>query len=86
MYAFFFVADNQKSTIFASCFYYISTTYLDIMDNNFKIKIDNLVDEINTVTDLVRKIEILNYMEQQASYMLWQLEEEKRIDDDSRDY
>ncbi|MBQ0015558.1 MAG: hypothetical protein KBT04_01055 [Bacteroidales bacterium] len=56
------------------------------MDNNFKIKIDNLVDEINTVTDLVRKIEILNYMEQQASYMLWQLEEEKRIDDDSRDY
>lgn len=56
------------------------------MDNNFKIKIDALVDEINTVTDLIRKIEILNYMEQQSSFMLWQLEEEKRIDDDSRDY
>ena len=56
------------------------------MDNNFKIKNDALVDEINTVTDLIRKIEILNYMEQQSSFMLWQLEEEKRIDDDSRDY
>ena len=65
---------------------YLCILKKDVMDNNFKIKIDALVDEINTVTDLIRKIEILNYMEQQSSFMLWQLEEEKRIDDDSRDY
>lgn len=55
------------------------------MDNNFKIKIDNLVDEISQVNNLNIKIDILNYMEQQASYMLWTLEEEKRIDNDSHD-
>lgn len=56
------------------------------MDNNFKIKIDALANEISTVTDLNIKIDILNYMEQTAAYMLWQLEEEKRIDDDSHDF
>lgn len=56
------------------------------MDNNFKIKIDTLVGEINQVNDLNIKIDILNYMEQQASYMLWTIEEEKRIDDDSHDF
>ena len=56
------------------------------MDNNFKIKIDALVGEINQVTNLSIKIDILNYLEQQAAYMLWTLEEEKRIDDDSRDF
>ncbi|KWW29552.1 MAG: hypothetical protein AUK63_1463 [bacterium P3] len=55
------------------------------MDNNFKIKIDALVGEISQVNNLNIKIDILNYLEQQASYMLWQLEEEKRIDDDSHD-
>ncbi|MBQ9472989.1 MAG: hypothetical protein IJU81_01105 [Bacteroidales bacterium] len=56
------------------------------MDNNYKIKIDALVNEISGMTDLIRKIEVLNYMEQQASYLLWVIEEEKRIDDDSHDY
>lgn len=56
------------------------------MDNNFKAKIDALVTEVANVTDLTRKIEILNYMEMQASFMLWQIEEEKRIDDDSHDF
>lgn len=56
------------------------------MDNNFKQKIDALVTEICAVTDLTHKVEILNYMEQQSSFMLWQLEDEQRIDEDSRDY
>ena len=56
------------------------------MDNNFKIKIDNLVSEIRAVTDLSIKVSILNYMEQAAAYMLWQLEDEQRIDEDSRDF
>lgn len=56
------------------------------MDNNFKIKIDNLVNEINQVNDLSIKLSILNYMEQSAAYMLWQLEDEERIDEDSRDF
>lgn len=76
----FFVARMANNLYF--CKLKVKTT----MDNNFKMKIDALVNEINTVTDLIRKIEILNYMEQQSSFMLWQLEEEKRIDDDSRDY
>lgn len=56
------------------------------MDINFKRKIDELVNEVSNVTDLTTKIDILNYMEQQANYMLWQIEEEQRIDQDSRDY
>lgn len=56
------------------------------MDNNFKEKIDALVTEICAVTDLTKKVEILNYMEMQSSFMLWQLEDEVRIDEDSRDY
>ena len=54
------------------------------MDNNFKIKIDNLVGEINQVNELNIKIDILNYMEGQDAFLLWQLEEEKRIDENSR--
>lgn len=56
------------------------------MDINFKRKIDELVNEVSNVTDLPTKIDILNYMEQQANYMLWMLEDEQRIDEDSRDY
>lgn len=56
------------------------------MDNNFKIKVDALMQEVSAMSDLIRKIEVLNYIEQQAAFMQWQLEEEKRIDDDSRDY
>lgn len=56
------------------------------MDVNFKEKIDAIVTEASKVNDLNIKIDILNYMEQQAAFMLWQLEEEKRIDEDSRDF
>ena len=56
------------------------------MDNNFKQKIDAVITELGTVTDLNIKTDILNYMEQQASYLLWQLEDERRIDEDSRDF
>lgn len=56
------------------------------MDNNFKQKIDAVITELSNVTDLNIKIDILTYMEQQASYLLWQLEDEHRIDNDSRDY
>ncbi len=54
------------------------------MDNNLKVKIDQLVSEINKITDLTQKIEILDYMEQQSSYMLWLLQDEQHIDHDSR--
>lgn len=56
------------------------------MDVNFKERIDALTNDINSVTDLNIKTDILNYMEQQSSFMLWQLEEEQRIDEDSRDF
>ncbi len=56
------------------------------MDNNMKLEIDQLVNKISNMTDLNIKVSVLNYMEQQAAYMLWQLEEEKRIDDDSHDF
>ena len=53
------------------------------MDNNLKTKIDELVGEIAKITDLHHRIDILNYMEQQSSYMLWLLEDELHIDNDS---
>ncbi len=56
------------------------------MNNNFKNKIDTLVEEISEISDLNIKVDILNYMERQANYLLWQLEEEKRIDENSRNY
>ncbi|GEM_PF-809525 len=54
------------------------------LDNNLKKKIDDLVAEISSVTDLVQKVAVLEYMEQQSSYMLWQLEDEVHIDHDSQ--
>ena len=51
-----------------------------------KMKIDALVAEITEITDLTKKLEVLNYMEQQSAFMLWQLEDEQRIVEDSRDY
>ena len=41
------------------------------MDNNFKQKIDAIITELSDITDLNNKLDILNYMEQQASFMLW---------------
>lgn len=56
------------------------------MDLKFKEKIDALVSEVAAVPDLVTKIAVLNYIQQETSFLLWQLEDEQRIDEDSRDY
>lgn len=56
------------------------------MNLAFKEKIDALVSEVGSLTDLTTKVEVLNYIMQQADYMLWQLEDEQRIDEDSRDF
>ncbi|MBR1799345.1 MAG: hypothetical protein IJ761_05545 [Bacteroidales bacterium] len=56
------------------------------MDVVFKEKIDNLIGEVSALTDLTTKVAVLNYIEQQTGFLLWQLEDEQRIDEDSRDY
>ncbi|MCQ2262731.1 MAG: hypothetical protein MJZ70_00440 [Bacteroidales bacterium] len=50
------------------------------MDNNIKIKIDEIMEEICKIPDLNAKVDILTYMEQQAGFQLWQLEEDFRVD------
>ena len=55
-----------------------------LMDNNLKKKIDDIVAEISAITELTHKVSILEYMEQQSSYMLWQLQDEIHIDYDSQ--
>lgn len=54
-----------------------------VMDNNIKIKIDEITNEISAINDLNIKHAVLTYMEQQAAFMLWQMEDEKHIDNDS---
>lgn len=54
------------------------------MDNNLKMKIDEIVAEIAKINDLTHRISILEYMEQQSSYMLWLLQDEQHIDYDSQ--
>ena len=54
------------------------------MDNNIKIKIDEIINEISAINDLNIKHAILTYMEQQAAFMLWQIEDEKHIDNDAQ--
>lgn len=56
------------------------------MDNNFKQKIDQLITEVCTVNDLQIKLDILNYIEQQSSYMLWVLQDEAHINEDVQNY
>lgn len=56
------------------------------MDNNFKQKIDAIIAELSEVNDLNIKVDILNYMDQQAAYLLWQLEEEQHIDENLRSF
>lgn len=53
------------------------------MDNSIRKKVDELVNEICAINELNIKVAALEYMEQQAAYMLWQLEDEKHIDNDS---
>ncbi|MCQ2285536.1 MAG: hypothetical protein MJZ76_01515 [Bacteroidales bacterium] len=50
------------------------------MNNNIQIKIDEVIQEISQLNDLNIKVDTLKYMEQQASFMLWQLEEDLRVD------
>ena len=56
------------------------------MDVKFKEKIDSLIAEVSAVTDLPTKGAVLNYIQQESGFLLWQLEDEQRIDEDSRDY
>ena len=56
------------------------------MDLKFKEKIDALIGEVSALTDLTTKIDVLNYIQQESGLLLWQLEDEQRIDEDSRDY
>ena len=53
------------------------------MDNNIKVKIDEIINEISAINDLNIKHAVLTSMEQQAGFMLWQMEDEKHIDNDS---
>ena len=52
----------------------------------YKEKIDALISEVAAVPDLVTKVAVLNYIQQETGFLLWQLEDEQRIDEDSRDY
>lgn len=63
--------------------YYIIRTS---MDNNFKIKIDALIQEISEIKDLKIKADILDYVERQAGFLLWQMEDELHIDEDVHNY
>lgn len=56
------------------------------MNLEFKDKIDKLVSEVAAIPDLATKIAVLNYIQQESGFLLWQLEDEQRIDEDSRDY
>jgi hypothetical protein len=56
------------------------------MNLEFKGKIDALISEVAASPDLVTKIAVLNYIQQESGFLLWQLEDEQRIDEDSRDY
>ena len=56
------------------------------MDLAFKEKIDALISEVAAVSDLTTKIAVLNYIQQESGFLLWQLEDEQRIDEDSRDF
>ena len=56
------------------------------MNLEFKEKIDRLISEVSAINDLTTKIAVLNYIQQESGFLLWQLEDEQRIDEDSRDY
>ncbi len=54
------------------------------MDNNLKIKIDEILQEIGNIRDLNMKADILTYMQQQSGFMLWQIEEDLHVDQNMR--
>lgn len=51
------------------------------MDSTFKEKVDALITEVSDIHDMTIKVSVLNYIEQQASFMLWQLEDEQRLNE-----
>lgn len=53
------------------------------MDHNIKSQIDDILNQIAAINDLNIKHAVLTYMEQQAAFMLWQMEDEKHIDNDA---
>ncbi len=56
------------------------------MDNNIKVRIDEILEEICKINDLTAKADILTYMERQAAFQLWQLEEDLRVDHNMKDF
>lgn len=56
------------------------------MNLAFKEKIDALISEVSAITDFTTKVAVLNYIQQESGFLLWQLEDEQRIDEDSRDF
>ena len=48
------------------------------MDLAFKEKIDSLISEVSAITDLTTKVTVLNYIQQESGFLLWQLEDEQR--------
>lgn len=54
------------------------------MDNNIKVKIDEIIQEISLINDLNMKADILTYMQQQSGFMLWQIEEDLHVDQNMR--
>ena len=56
------------------------------MDNNIRVKIDEILEEICKINDLTAKADILTYMERQAAFQLWQLEEDLRVDHKKKDF
>ncbi|MBP5709471.1 MAG: hypothetical protein J6W84_00620 [Bacteroidales bacterium] len=50
------------------------------MSPNIQNKIDELFQEVSNIRDLNIKFDTLTYIEQQAAYQLWELEEDMRVD------
>ena len=50
------------------------------MSPNLQHKIDELLQEVSNINDLNIKFDTLTYIEQQAGFLLWQLEEDMHVD------
>jgi len=56
------------------------------MNKNYREQIDQLIQEIGEITDLNIKADLLTYMEQQSSFLLWQLDEDLRVDQNMKNF
>jgi hypothetical protein len=52
----------------------------DKMNENLRKEIDAVIQEICQINDLNIKADLLTYMERQAAFLLWQIEEDLRVD------